>query len=113
MRAAVVAGRAARLLLPWLLPLLPLPWLAAPLLRGLPTLLLCLWRAAGGRSRLEAGDDAALDLAVHHLFDRRHERPVFVAHQRYRLAFSAGAAGAADAVHVVLGDVRQVVVDDV
>ena len=33
--------------------------------------------------------------------------------KRDRLAFQARAAGAADAVHVILGDVRQVVVDDV
>ena len=38
---------------------------------------------------------------------------LFRAHQRDRRAGGAGAAGAADAVHVVVGRVRQVEVDDV
>ena len=54
-----------------------------------------------------------LDLAVHQALDRGHQRTVFVADQRDGFAFGARAAGAADAVDVVLGDVRQVVVDDV
>src|SRR6185503_12058498 len=70
-------------------------------------------RLGGWRAGLEAGDRTALDLAVHEPLDRRHQRTVFVAYQRHRLAFGAGAAGAADAVHVVFGDVRHVVVDDV
>ena len=49
--------------------------------------------------------DQALDVAQEHVLVDAHERD--------RLAFGAGAARAADAVHVVLGHVRQVVVDDV
>ena len=36
-----------------------------------------------------------------------------MAHERYGFALGAGAAGAADAVNIILGDVRQIVVDDV
>src|SRR5579871_2374497 len=60
------------------------------------------------RSRLEARYDAALDLAVNEALDCCEQRPVFGADQRNRLALDAGAAGAADTVHVILGDVRQV-----
>src|SRR5262245_44704566 len=67
-------------------------------------------RAPG--ARLEARDGLLLHLAVHELLDGRHQRPLLGADERHRLALGAGAAGAADAVHVVLGDVRQVVVDD-
>src|ERR1044072_731158 len=48
---------------------------------------------------LEALDRAVLHLAVDEPLDRGHQRAVFVAHERHRIAFDAGAAGAADAVH--------------
>src|SRR5436309_11285089 len=66
-------------------------------------------RAAG----LEALDDASFDLAIDESLDRRHERTVLVAHERHGLALDTCAAGAADAVYIILGDVRQVVIHDV
>src|SRR5205085_6547220 len=66
---------------------------------------------ARAAARLEARHGAVLDLAVDQPFDRGHQRAFFGAHQRHRLAFHTRAAGAADAMHVILGDVRQVVVD--
>src|SRR6185436_15791346 len=61
----------------------------------------CLPRLARGGARLEAGDDAALDLAVHQTLDCVHERTLFIADERDRFAFGACTAGAADAVDVV------------
>ena len=39
-----------------------------------------------GIARLEARDDADLDLAVHELFDVHHQRPVVEGDQRYGFA---------------------------
>ena len=65
-------------------------------------------RAAG-----KPGDLLHLDLALDELLDGGEQRLVLVAHDRDRLAFHARAAGAADAVHVVLRHVGHVEVDHV
>ena len=54
-----------------------------------------------------------VDLAAQDPLDRPQAVALVARHQRQRVALAAGAAGAADAVHVVLGHVRQLVVDDV
>src|SRR5207253_3347867 len=87
------------------LPVL-LPTTAAAIPARLLALLLM---PRSGRADVEALDRTALDLSVHEPLDRRHQRTVFVADERDRFAFGTRAAGAADAVHVVFGDVRQVV----
>lgn len=61
--------------------------------------------------RLEVGLFAALQGLADQRLDRRQQFHLVGADQRQRLAGSAGAAGAADPVHVVLGDDRQVEVD--
>jgi hypothetical protein len=53
------------------------------------------------------------DLAAHTFFDRVQGKDVVLAGERDGHAFQSGAARAPDAVHVVLGVFRQVVVDDV
>src|SRR2546428_9404407 len=55
---------------------------------------------------LEARHRAALDLAVDEPLDGGEQRPFLGADERDCLALDAGAAGAADAVHVILGHVR-------
>src|SRR5450631_2960248 len=89
-------------------------------LRGGPAALPALSRLAtrlgglrGGPSRLESLGVAHLDLAVDEPLDGGEERTILGAHQRQRLSGLARAAGAADAVHVILGNVRQVEVHDV
>src|SRR5574343_2071473 len=67
----------------------------------------------GNRRLLEALDDHALETALDQFFDVLQLPPLVVADQRNGLAFHAGAAGTADAVHVILGYVGQFVVDDV
>src|SRR5450755_3759153 len=62
---------------------------------------------------LEAGNDFARYLALDQPFDIAQERVLVDAYQRNRLARGAGAPGSADAMHVVLGNVRQIVVHDV
>src|SRR5450631_787570 len=62
---------------------------------------------------LEAGNDFARYLALDQPFDIAQERVLVDAYQRNRLACSAGAPGSADAMHVVLRNVRQIVVHDV
>src|SRR6185369_12246397 len=54
---------------------------------------------AGGGA--EALDHLRGDVLLGEAFDLLHEAFFVQAHQRHRLAFAAGAAGAADAVHVV------------
>ena len=53
-----------------------------------------------------------VDLAAEHALDGAQAVLLVGRHQRQRLPGGAGAAGAADAVHVVLGHVRQFVVHD-
>ena len=65
------------------------------------------------RRRLEAGNDLLRDLVLRQPLDVAQEAVLVDADQRDRLALGAGAAGAADPVHVVLGHVRQLEVDDV
>src|SRR6185437_7833563 len=62
---------------------------------------------------LEAFGVARLDLAIDELLDRAEQRPVLRTDERDRLARGARAAGAADAVHVILGNVREIEIDDV
>ena len=62
---------------------------------------------------LEARHHLARDRPLDEPLDVAQEHVLVDAHQRDRLALVAGAAGAADAVHVILGHVGQVVVDDV
>src|SRR5690606_3720031 len=61
--------------------------------------------------RLEAAHGLHCDVGLEHALDVAQQPALFRRHQRQRLALQAVAAGAADAVHVVLGDHRQVVVD--
>src|SRR6185312_15062717 len=61
----------------------------------------------------EALDVADLDLAVDEPLDRAEQRAILGADERERLARGARPARAADAVDVILGDVRQVEVHDV
>ncbi len=49
-------------------------------------------------------------LALEHLLDVAQQLVLVDADQRHRLARRAGAAGTADAMHVVLGNVGQIVV---
>ncbi len=85
--------------------------LSAPFARRLRAL----GRGLGVRAALglEALGVAHLDLLVDEALDRAQQRAILGAHQRERLAGGARPAGAADAVHVILGDVRQVEVHDV
>ena len=53
-----------------------------------------------------------VDLAAQDLLDRAQAVALVARNQRQRVALAAGAAGAADAVHVILGHVRQLVVHD-
>src|SRR5690606_936020 len=64
----------------------------------------------GVRVRLETFDDALFELALQKTLDVAQQLELIHAHQRNRLARGAGAAGAADAVHIVFGDVRQLVI---
>src|SRR5690242_1645681 len=121
LRLSAALGLSATLRLALLLPAvalllrlaLPLPLLLLMMTLRLSLALLLRLPMLRLRAGLEAGNRPAFHLAVHQLLDRRHERPILGAHQRHRFAFRARAAGAADAVHVVLGDMRQVEVDDV
>ena len=61
--------------------------------------------------RLEVGLLAALQGLPDQCFDRRQQLHFVGADQRHRLAGGTGTAGTADAMHVVLGDDRQVEVD--
>src|SRR5690606_29268159 len=61
--------------------------------------------------RHEAFQRAARDGLLDQLLDIGQQALVLVRIDRQRVARGAGAAGAADAVHVVFGVVRQVVVD--
>src|SRR5471030_2698108 len=74
------------------------------------TALAALVAAAAGRR--EAGQVAARDGLLDQLLDVGQQALVLVRINRDGIAGGAGAAGAADAVHIVLGVVRQVVVDD-
>src|SRR5262249_21674045 len=91
-----------------LMAMLP-PWLLLRFARRLFLALVALRRRPGREDRKRLLLDAPADQPL----DRGEQRPVVGRYQRDRLAGSARAAGAADAVHVVLGDVRQIVVDDV
>src|SRR5471030_347519 len=73
------------------------------------TALAALVAAAAGRR--EAGQVAARDGLLDQLLDVGQQALVLVRINRDGIAGGAGAAGAADAVHIVLGVVRQVVVD--
>src|SRR6185503_11378233 len=66
------------------------------------------WLAAAG---LGSRGSRARQLALEHPLDILEELRLLRAHQRYGLAGKTRAAGAADAVHVVLGRVRQFVID--
>src|SRR5260221_176470 len=85
--------------------------LRAAALRALPLGRGC--RARAAVAGLEAFDHAALDLAGHEPLNGGHQRTVFVADEGDGFALGAGTAGAADAVHIVLGHMRQVEVDHV
>src|SRR5688572_18251396 len=93
----------------------------ALLATALPPMLLALMalrlvsRRRRGRPRtgLESRHDALLDAPVDEALDCGEQRPVLAADQGNCLARGTRAAGAADAVHVILGDVGQVVVHDV
>src|SRR4051794_26065957 len=92
--------------------------LSLPLSLGLAASLLVAARRLLGGARccaagMKAFDHSTLDLAIDEPFDRRHERTLFGANERHCLAFAASAAGATDAVHIVFGNVRQVVVHHV
>ncbi|EXI80776.1 MAG: hypothetical protein AW10_01683 [Candidatus Accumulibacter appositus] len=69
------------------------------------------WRRR--RAGLEAFDDLFLDTPGEQLFDCRQQRPLFGTNQRQRFAGTAGTASAADAMHVVFGNVRQLEVHHV
>jgi hypothetical protein len=73
----------------------------------------CSGRGFAARSGLEAFDDPLLDLAIDQPLDRRHQRPVLGTDQRDASPSTAGAAGAADSMYVILGHVGHVVVDHV
>src|SRR5437588_8632440 len=65
-----------------------------------------------GRMRVgTAVRDVELDLDQ--LLDVAQERPLFIVAKRDRGAVGSGARSAADAVHVALRNIRQVVIDDV
>src|SRR5258708_33969853 len=83
------------------LPLLPPP----PLRFG--------FGAVVARADFVARDDLLLDFLADEPLDVAKVRSVFARDERHGLAGFACAAGAADAVDVVLRDVRPVVVDDV
>ena len=61
--------------------------------------------------RLEAGHVADFHVALQHAGDRTQQLGLVLGNQRDRLALRTVAAGAADAVHVIFGDHRQVEVD--
>ncbi len=65
------------------------------------------------RIGLEARDGLAWDPASEHAFDVIEQLELVDADQRHGVAVDAGPAGPADAVDVVLGDHRQLEVDDV
>ena len=65
------------------------------------------------RSGSKPGDHLGRDRAAQEGLDVAQERRLVHAHERDRLAVGARAAGPTDAVDVVLGDHRQLVVDDV
>ncbi len=64
-------------------------------------------------STSKPGRTGLFDLALDQSLDIAQQAVFVHADQRDRLAFGAGAAGAADTVHIVLGHVRQVEVDNV
>src|SRR5687768_3715520 len=64
------------------------------------------------RSMVRAGAGRARKLALEQLFYVFQKLQLLRRHQGDRLAGQAGAARAADAVHVVFGRVRQLVVDN-
>ena len=68
---------------------------------------------ADARIGLEARDRLARDAAPEHALDVVEELELVDAHQRDGVAVDAGAPGPADPVDVVLGDHRQLEVDDV
>src|ERR1019366_9772552 len=63
------------------------------------------------RIRREAGDHFLRNLALDQFLDVAQECVLVDAYQRDRFAACARAAGAANALHVIVGDVWQVVVD--
>ena len=65
------------------------------------------------RIRLESGHDDARQRALDELLDVAQVFVLVDAHERDRLAGRAGATGAPDPVHVIVGHVGEVVVDDV
>ena len=85
-----------------------LAMLAAPVAVGVTVGALRL-RLRPLRAVLVGGRDRHAD----QLLDVAQERPLLAVAERDRDAVGAGARGAADAMHVALRDVRQVVVDDV
>ena len=54
----------------------------APMLRLRPAIIRHAWLLVEGIARLEARNDALLDLAAHELLDIRHQGPVVETHQR-------------------------------
>src|SRR5688500_443825 len=64
-------------------------------------------------SGFETFDLSDFDLLAHESLDGSHEWAVLGRHQRDGFTFGAGSAGTANAMYIVFGDVRQVVIDDV
>ncbi len=69
--------------------------------------------ALGPINRVQPVHGHARDRRADQLLDRLDSQPVIGAGQRERMARQPGAAGAADAVHVILGMVRHVEVEHV
>src|SRR5690554_3399266 len=65
------------------------------------------------RVRLEARLDMLCQIALDQSLNPLEQTVLIDAYQRYRLAFTAGTAGAPDAVHIVFGHVGQFEVDHV
>ena len=58
-------------------------------------------------------DDDFIDVAFQQALDIHQQFPFINADQRYGMALLTGSCGAPDTMHVVLGDVGQLVIDDV
>jgi hypothetical protein len=62
---------------------------------------------------LETGDDDPFQRPLDQLFNIFQLATFVMANQRERFTFHAGTTRAADAVHIIFRDVRQLVIDDV
>src|SRR5690554_3295144 len=63
--------------------------------------------------RLEAGFNTFLEIALDQSLNPLEQTVLIDADQRYGLTFTAGTAGATDAVHIVFGYVGQLEVDHI